>query len=89
MQLIMKIRIVDEDTDTMFDTLPFNYTSASDAIEDLKQVWSELFEKNDPLNQTFEYAGHTFRISDFYDDTLDRFVAPEILTVEEWFNKYG
>jgi hypothetical protein len=66
------------------ETLPFEYDSKEQAIQDFETAVNN---HSFCCDEEFVFAGHTFYTFDFIDeDILD---LPEILTLEEWYNRYS
>lgn len=94
-RLVMIINIGDGFTFSADRTLPVLYESAEalycDLEKEIEVAFDKLKNEHRPWAQRFEFtiAGYEFNVDDFLEKGTDRteVMMPEILTLDEWYEK--
>lgn len=91
MKLIVVSSIGDGYTFICEDTRPVEYESAEKFIVDFENIIMDKKEVNH-TNDEFTLGGSTFFISNYkewlYEERKWYYSLPEVLTVDEWFDRY-
>lgn len=84
MRLVVEYGAGDGYTYWCTDTVPVVYESPEAFAVEFEQVMKAEYAKVNCWQDT-TFAGHCWNPSDFFQD--GKYVAPEIMTVDEWFSK--
>lgn len=88
MRLVITYTFGDGYTFSATETVPVEYESAEAFAVDFEALCRQY--QSD--YREFEFAGHSWSASPFFEcrDTNTKvYIAPDILTVDEWFEIYG
>lgn len=93
MRLIIKYQISDGCTYSCDETIPVEYESAEAFAVEFEEACKAARVEGACLKE-LHFAGHSWDCACFFYSsgnkyTLDTYSPPEILTVDEWFERYG
>lgn len=86
MRLVVRVNYTDDCTYNFTETFPVVYESPEAFIVDFeKEARKAILEKKWPAFKDFDLGGQNWDATDFFCGA--KFKAPDILTIDEWFNK--
>ena len=85
MRLIILYQTGDECTWSRENVVPIEYESAEAFLVEFQERCTEIY--LEPTGMDFLFANRYWDPCDFFSYPSKEFITPEILTVDEWFNR--